>query len=188
MGFFDKIIKNGISSGITNGISNGISNGINNVLEGKVGEKLTEAMTPLGEAVSRMAENATALADAQDDAIQSVKNANTYVPVESLIDGNVEANFSEVLSTEFTDYEIRKNVSPMEIGGSNAARTYTFGLYQGGVPKLFITLTPHNRYQNRPFREAKSACENNGIPFLNFFTHFSNEKTYVVNRIRTALH
>ena len=183
MGFFDNVIKKGINSGISNGISNGISS----VLEGKVGEKLTEAMTPLSDAVSRMAENATVLADAQDEAIRTVQKDTVQERGECLVDGNVEANFLEVLRTEFADCELRQNVSPMEIGGSSAARNYTFGLYQGGAPRVLIMLTPRNRYQNRPFRDAKSACENNGIWFLNFFTHFSNEKSYVVNRIRTAL-
>jgi len=187
MGFLDNIIKKGIDNGITDGISKGISNGISSVLEGKVGEKLTEAINPLSDAVNKFAEDVSAYSN--DNTYSNAASGGAVVRTtgESLSGGQIEDNFFRVLTTEFSDYEIRRNISAMEIGGSNIARNYTFGLYQGGIPKMLITLTPHNRYQNRPFREAKSACENQGIVFMNFFTHFSNEKTYVVNRIQNAL-
>ena len=180
MGFLDRAIKKGLS----NGIANGISNGINNALEGTIGNKLSEALSPLGEALDKMADQTTNTASEQN---ATANNSTSYNSGELLINGDVAENFYRILSTEFAGYELRRNVSPTTIGGSSVARDYTFGLYQNGTPRLFITLTPHNRYQNRPFREAKSACESSGIKFLNFFTHFANEKNYVINRINDAL-
>ncbi len=177
MGFLDRAIKKGLS----NGIANGISNGISNALDGSIGNKLSEALSPLGDAIDKMTDNTSATS------YEPVQNNTTYNTGESLANGDIAENFYGILSTEFGGYEIKRNVSPTTIGGNPVAREYTFGLYESGAPKLFIMLTPHNKYRNRPFIEAKNACESSGIQFMNFFTHFSNEKNYVIDRIKKAL-
>jgi hypothetical protein len=48
-------------------------------------------------------------------------------------------------------------------------------------------LTEHNRYNNRAFAGARSACAAAGVPFVNFFLHMNNELSYVTSRIRENL-
>lgn len=117
MGFLDRAIKKGLS----NGIANGISNGINNALEGTIGNKLSEALSPLGDAIDKMTDNTSS------SPYEPVQRSTSYNTGESLADGDIAENFYTILSTEFSNYEIRRNVSPTTIGGSSAARDYTFG-------------------------------------------------------------
>ena len=102
---------------------------------------------------------------------------------------NINQKFEQIFSTEFSDLQVSKEVSPDSVGivAPTPCRPYSYALRRNGQPVAVIMLTPHNRDHNAAFINAKAAAQNSNIVFLNFYTHFQNERNYVVTRIRNAL-
>ena len=106
-----------------------------------------------------------------------------------IVPENMKAHFDDILKNDFSQYTVKENVPAKEIS-SNAdseSRAYTFVLHKDGQAAAAIMLTPHNRYRNKGFLGAQNACKQAGIPFINFFTHFPNERNYVVLRIKSFI-
>lgn len=100
----------------------------------------------------------------------------------------MKAHFDGILKSEFSQYNIQENVEAISSSGAGKGyRPYTYVLYKGGRAAAAIMLTPHNRDNNKAFRGAKNACSKAGVPFINFYTHFSNERNYVINRIKSFI-
>ena len=53
--------------------------------------------------------------------------------------------------------------------------------------KMIIQLVTHNGDRNRIYYNIKKVCEVNNIKFLPFYTHMTNERSYVEERIKAAL-
>ncbi|MCL1866352.1 MAG: hypothetical protein FWF82_02965 [Oscillospiraceae bacterium] len=92
---------------------------------------------------------------------------------------------AEILSSEFSQYEVRENIPLSEFG--KEGRAYDFGLYQNGEAKAFIVLSEHNRTRNHPYWNSEKNAKEMNVPFINFFTHMANEKSYVIGRIKKFL-
>lgn len=95
----------------------------------------------------------------------------------------IMARLDAIIARDYSSYEIRKNVSPTTIGATDEAKNYTYGLYYGGAPKLFIMIAEHNQDALRTYRLAKNAALNNGIGYVNFLTQFPNTEEYIKNRL-----
>ncbi len=95
----------------------------------------------------------------------------------------ISSRLDKIFASDYSSYEIRKNVSPTTIGATEEAKNYTYGLYLNGVPKLFIMIAEHNQDALRTYRLAKSAALNNGIGYVNFLTQFPNTADYIKGRI-----
>ena len=87
----------------------------------------------------------------------------------------------EVFAAEYNNYELRKDVHISEIKISDEDISYSYGLYSGSViPKaLIMVINNRNDYRTRPFKVAKIIAENEGIVYLNFFSHLPNEMDYI---------
>lgn len=116
------------------------------------------------------------------------------------------AYFAEILSSEFPQYSIKRNVPVTELAGFVAdefqlyktrplqsykaewGAPYTFVLYRGGTPAGVVMLgsgSSHSR--NVKYLIARMYAKKLGLPYINFYTQFPNERAYVVGRIREFL-
>ena len=111
-----------------------------------------------------------------------------FVPPQSSAAGP-EQYFDQILAAEFPDIQVIKNAPPEGVGIAppSPCRPYSYALLRGGRTAAVMMLTPHNRDRNAAFLNAKKAAAASNVKFLNFYTHFSNERDYVVTRIRSAL-
>ena len=102
---------------------------------------------------------------------------------------NIDQKFDQILAAEFSDLEIVKNASPEKIGISapNPCKPYSYALLRNGKAVAVIMLTHHNRDRNSAFLNARKSALESNITFLNFYTHFANERNYVISRIKNAL-
>lgn len=100
---------------------------------------------------------------------------------------NVYDKLEMCFHTHFSDYEVRKNVSPAEFGGEDAARHFTYVLYLCGEAKAVVMVTPHNQDAKKAYRLAQEAARKAGLPFINFFSHFDNREEYVFDRLSRYL-
>lgn len=90
-----------------------------------------------------------------------------------------------VIGQEWSDYELRKKVPAAEIGAQWGARAYSYGLYRNGQPKAMIMiLTDRNHYRKKDVVLAREACEEKGIPYMNFMSHLPNRTEYISKRLR----
>ncbi|MCL1823599.1 MAG: hypothetical protein FWG44_05295 [Oscillospiraceae bacterium] len=92
-----------------------------------------------------------------------------------------KAHFKEILTNEFSGYEIRENVPLSEFGGEG--RPYDFGLFQDERLVSVIVLPGLNNTRNHPFWNSEKKAKELKIPFIKFYTHMPNEKDYVISRI-----
>lgn len=100
---------------------------------------------------------------------------------------NVYDKLEACFSVHFSDYEIRKDVSPAEFGGEDSARPFTYVLYLSGEAKAVVMVTPHNQDAGKAYRQAMDAANKAGLPFINFFTHFDNREDYILDRLSRYL-
>ena len=112
------------------------------------------------------------------------------------------AYFAEILSSAFPQYSVRQNVPVTDLAGNVAdefklyttrpqqtykaewGEPYTFVLYQGGAPAGVVMLgsgSSHSR--NVKFLIARSYAKKMGLPYINFYLQYPNERAYVVERI-----
>ena len=102
---------------------------------------------------------------------------------------NIEQKFDQIFAAEFSDLEIVKNASPesLHISAPHPCKPYSYALLRNGKTVAAIMLTSHNRDRNSAFLNAKKSALDSNIKFFNFYTHFPNERDYVISRIKNAL-
>ena len=113
------------------------------------------------------------------------------------------AYFSEILSAEFPQYSVRKNVPVTEIAGdvtdnfklyetrplqaykAEWGAPYTFVLSQGEKPVGIVMLgSGHSHDSNVKYLIARKYAQKLGLPYINFYTQMPNEREYVIGRIK----
>ena len=99
----------------------------------------------------------------------------------------ITKKLSDILAEKFSQYEVRRDVSPTEIGGTGKFMNYSFGIYQGGSPKLFIMITGKTTLSNRLYRWSKEQAQKAGVTLINFVEHFPNRPEYVSERLAKYL-
>ena len=116
------------------------------------------------------------------------------------------AYFAEILSTEFPQYTTKRNVPVTDLAGNATddfklyktrpqqsykaewGAPYSFVLYQGEAPVGVVMLgggSSHSR--NVKYLISRMYAKKMGLPYINFYTQFPNERTYVINRIRELM-
>ena len=193
MGFLDNLLKKGVKN-IINNLVDETTDRISDVIEDTIGGKADESKTvnsssnantkvnttaDIPESVLREMEETAKQFDSYKDKFDNydfgICATTTTMPVMTRI--------SNILRTEYPEYEVKNNILPYTIGGKGMFRPYTYGLYLNGEPKAFIMVTDHNKEVRRAFRWSKEEAEKNGIPFINFLTQFPNTEEYIKNRL-----
>lgn len=164
MSLFDQLAKKGLS-------------GLKNKLEQAAGSVLNETFDKYA-------------GNGQRDGRSAQSEAKPFAPAQTARpSADLNAFFTSLLSEEFGSYETEKGLSAFELGFGSVTpvKPYDFALLQNGACKAVIMLTPHNRDNNAAFKNARASAGRAGVPFINFYTHFPNERSYVVNRIQSFL-
>lgn len=176
-----------LKSLITNGISNGISNGINKGIRDAVSGAVEKAIKPVAQNLANQTAN-TLSKSASDINKATQELSSAAAQVKTAADG-VEASVKirKVLSESFPSYEVRENVSPTTIGGTGKFMNYSFGVYSGGAPKLFIMLVGKTTCSSRLYRWSKEQAQKSGVTMINFVQHYPNEVEYIRQRLAKYL-
>ncbi len=189
MGFLDKILGAGTEQKVSHFLNEQV-NDINTAINQEKNRS-----SSAGAKVSFCAQCGARLSDGQKfcpdcgTPVQTVMNTAAAQSRNSSSGSgsSIEIRMNEILSSEFSGFEVRKEIPSTDYGAAVGSRNYSYGLFRNGSPVLFILLTEHNRDNNRAFRGAKEASDRSGIPVMNFYTHMENEHQYVTNRIRQAV-
>lgn len=113
------------------------------------------------------------------------------------------AYFAEIIGTEFPQYSTKRNVPVTELAGNATdefklyatrpqqsykaewGAPYSFVLYQGATPAGIVMLGDGSSHsKNVKYLISRMYAKKLGLPYINFYTQYPNERAYVVNRIR----
>lgn len=115
--------------------------------------------------------------------------------------------FRNILQLYFTQYEIRENVPVTSVRGSETlveekfwkdmprkhykpeeGRPYDFGMYQGGELKAVVSLGGGSSHDmKKEYLVSRAYAKKAGIPYINFYIQFENDKQYIVDRVRKMM-
>lgn len=172
MGLIDRLIREGAKA-ITKVATEAIET---------VGDEIVKGIDSLSEKVDGLGETpATIVEPAVTEA------SNVPEGYESLEDEDVDKKLRAVFAKEFPQYEIREQVSPTTLGGTGKFMPYDFGVYENGVPKLFIMVVYNNTCSQRLYRWSKEEAERAGVTMINFVYCFENRIDYIINRLHQYL-
>lgn len=215
MGFLSNLIKrevrNGVNDGVRKGIGNGISNAVSGAVEKAFKPKAEEWANKAADDLDAAAGNVEANAKETNDAFANLARATENL-ANAMNQASNNANFAsapvaysdsadiyeydgidaavkigKVLSESFSQYEVKTNVSPVTIGGTGRFMNYSFGVYQGGNPVLFIMLVGKTTCSSRMYRWSKEQAERSGVKMINFVQHYPNNVNYIKNRLSQYL-
>ena len=156
-------------------------------------EKARDFFNTLGEKLGDVAEDVKQkMDDLGIDLNELKKEEETHYEedyFEEQPEDNVDARTKilDVLKNEFPQYEVREDVSPTTIGGTGRFMNYSIGVYDNGVPKMFIMLIGKTTTSHREYRWSREEAEKNGITFLNFIKHYPNRTGYISERLHKYL-
>ncbi len=170
MGFFDRIIKKGISEGI-----------------GKaVGDALSKVIEPAA------TELANKTAEYIDDTAQSTQTAQvrTASPfVQKTYDTGDSYFASLITEANFPGYSISTAVHAKSFDATSHPSCYpiSYLLSNGSQPVLAVLVMNKNQYRSMIAKGTYKVLDDNGIPYIRFFKGMENESGYVINRIKENL-
>ena len=182
MGLFDSIKKTAINKIVDNAgksIGNSIGNTLGKTISNKIENTLGGVLPKSGSSPVYPAQNR------QSSSNQVFENQGSWNQDFAVVD----RKFDQILASNFSDLQVVKNASPESVGilAPQPCRPYNYALLRNGKIAVAILLTPHNRDRNSAFLNAEKAALNSKVAFLNFYTHYPNERDYIVSRIRKAL-
>ena len=106
-------------------------------------------------------------------------------------DGSVDqfGKFDSVISANFADYEVRKNVPASELDANchPACTPVQFLFCKDSAPVLAVVLVKTNNYRGRNVLGTKSICDSKGIKYIRFYQEYENAEDYIIKRIRENL-
>ncbi len=89
------------------------------------------------------------------------------------------------MSSENTYFDCINNKKRVYYNRYIGARSYSYGVYFGGVPRAMImVLNSRNLYNKKEVMDAKRPCENQGVAYMNFMTHLPNTEEYIEKRLQ----
>ena len=114
--------------------------------------------------------------------------------------------FREILTSEFSSYNIRENVPVTDLVGyandefqlyktrpyqaykAEWGQPFSFLLEENGIAKGVVMLgNGHSHDSNVKYLIARVYAKKMGIPYINFYTQMANERNYVIGRIRQMM-
>lgn len=170
------------------GIIDTIIKKIKKALGREVDRKVDSAINrTVGNAINKNNNNYSG--GSQNDYNGSFYGNNAQTPRSKPTD--VRATLSAMMLTyQQAGYTVLSNQPITIIAGVKPAypvRNFDYVVSKGNVIYGVIMITNHNKDRNRAYMIPKSTCAENGIPFINFYTHFPNEPQYVQQRLMSQI-
>ena len=182
MGLFDKLLKEGAN------ILNEVTSDENKEKVGSFLNKLEEGLTEGAEKLKEQFGdlNLGELVSEAKKEDQKAYGGVNYFEVED--DGRpVEEKLEECLRVHFPEYDVDKDVSPRELGGTGRFMNYSYVISKSGEIKLIIMLIGKTTSQHREYRWSREFAQAHNYQFINFITHFPNAPEYIEARLHKYL-
>lgn len=162
MGFLDSLLKQTVSK-VVSEAADSVANTINN--------SLSQALC--GSSQSSTADH----------------TADGMVPgYEHLRHAMVDEKLDAVLSKEFPQYTVEKEVSATVFGGKDTYMPYSYIIYDElHAPRLIIMVVYNNTCSSAAYKRSRELAEAGGHTLINFVYAFENRLDYIINRLHQYL-
>nr|MBQ8253213.1 hypothetical protein [Lachnospiraceae bacterium] len=161
MGLMDMIKRRAM-----NAVANAVGDAVEDVVEGAL-----DQVIPSKKGQSSSSRNVS----------RSANKENAKESGEKLLRSRLE----QIIEEEWSGYELRKNVPASEMNAESGARTYSYGIYQDGIPKAMIMiLDDRNLYKKREVLLSQRACGQMRVAYMNFMTYLPNREDYISKRLQ----
>ena len=98
-------------------------------------------------------------------------------------EAEIVADFEKYFANAFfADYEIARDVEPTYFGAHPKCKPIQFLFKKNGKDVLAVAVLKYSSLTHPAVKDVKSACENQGIPYLQFIVGYPNKEHYVVRR------
>ena len=174
MGFLDSLLRKS-SNAVTSAAARAVGNAVGDVVEDAT-QNFIKGLKNSGDDVQE-----------SRSAAPVSKENKTPVSRDSWADKDVDEKLRIILADEFSQYEVREQVSPQEFGGEGKFLPYDFAVCENGQPKLFIMVVYNNTCASREYRWSKEQAERAGVTIINFVYAFENRKDYMIDRLHQYL-
>lgn len=179
MGFFTNLLKSEARKIVSDVVDSVVDNTLGQAVRGQ--ENRTTAANPNTVAATSNHTSGYSGSVARASASKASASKSALKSGEA----SLRANLESVLSSEWSGFEVRREIPAAEFEAPEKARAYSYGLYENGQPKaMFLIVTDKNHYLNSATRLAQTACKANGIPCMNFFSHLPNTTEYISQRLK----
>ncbi len=96
----------------------------------------------------------------------------------------VRKRVQKIVAENWSDCELRENVSAGDIGAGFISWKYTYGVYRNGSPVAMINILRHaDDYKNEIVLQSKQACKDMGIGYVHFLLRLPNRSSYILERL-----
>ena len=100
----------------------------------------------------------------------------------------VEARIRKILSEEFSDCELQKNVAAASIGAGYLDWSYTYAVVRAGQMVAMINILGNpNDYKRKVVLQSKQACADMGLGYVHFLLHLPNRSSYIKQQLTKIL-
>lgn len=103
-------------------------------------------------------------------------------------DINVVRQRIEMVAAEnYPGYELRRDIPATELGADKKDRSFDYGLYLDGQPKVMIMVLKQYQYRNECVERSHYACKRQGVGSFHLLLHLPNRKTYIAKRLSAVM-
>ena len=170
MGFFDKVIKKGISEGIGKAL----------------GDAISKAVEP---AAKEFADKTAKYFDGAAQASQPSQSRTAEPFVLKTYNTGDDYFASLVTEANFPGYSISANVhaKSFDVTAHPSCYPISYLFSNGSQPVLAVLVMNKNQYRSMIAKGTYKVLDDNCIPYIRFFKGMENESGYVINRIKENL-
>ncbi len=170
MGFFDNLLKKETRKIIASVVDSVVDNVADN----------------LGDAIKGTADDT---ADVNSSAVNTQKAAVDTDEEDCRCNKNViRQRIEKIAADEYSDLELRKNISASELSAEAGAYDYTYGFYRNGVPvAMLLILSGRDEYRCKAVRLSREACRNSNVGYVHFLAHMPNRKSYISAKLKEII-
>lgn len=102
----------------------------------------------------------------------------------SVVSGRIQT----ILAENFSGCELRKQIPASEIGASDIAWKYTYGVYRDGYAVGMINILDNsNDYCKKIVLQSKQACADHGIGYVHFLLRLPNRSSYIAEQLKKII-
>lgn len=174
MGFLDNLFKKEtrkIISGVVDSMVDNVMDNVKDSLRGTRSDKTESAFPSVQETAPRAGREGTTGDDADCCYDKEI----------------VRERIEKIAAEDWPGYELRRDISAEEFGADTGARSFEYGLYLDGQPKVMIMILNQYQHRNQSVQCAHKACKDRGIGSFHLLLHLPNRRTYIAERIKSVM-
>lgn len=179
MGFLDKLFHDKTRRAISHAVNSAVDNVINTVKDG-IKDNFSTETAETAPNINVSIHGSTPVKRGRED--ETGDNAHCEGD-----ENTVRRRIEKIAAEDWPGYELRQNIPAAEFGAGPKTRSFDYGLYLDGQPKVMIMILKQYQHRNDCVNRAHNACEKSGVGSFHLLMHMPNRRTYIAERIKASM-